>query len=122
MAHFAKLDENNFVVDVQVIGNRDIGEPEKSFPETEPVGQAFIASLGFSGVWKQTSYNKNFRKNYAFIGGKYDSNLDAFINPQPYPSWTLNTGTCQWEPPIEIPKDNKVYLWNENTQSWDLQG
>lgn len=120
MAHFAKLDENNVVIDVVVIKNDVVGEPDKSFPETEPVGQAFIANeLGWPDIYKQTSYNGTFRKNYACIGGTYNSALDAFIYPQPYPSWTLNTTTCKWEAPYEEPKDGAAYVWNELTKSWD---
>lgn len=80
MAHFAKI-ENNMVVQVTVVNNNDCGEPTLVFPETEPVGQAFIASCRISGVWKQTSYNNNFRGRYAGIGYTYDADLDEFIAP-----------------------------------------
>ena len=63
MAHFAQLDENNVVVTVNVINNSDCGGGD--FPESEPIGQAFIASLGIAGEWLQTSYNNNFRGLYA---------------------------------------------------------
>ena len=80
MAHFAKV-ENNIVDQVIVIANSDCGDLE--FPESEPVGQAFIASLGLEGEWLQTSYNANFRGAYAGIGFTYDAELDAFIAPTP---------------------------------------
>ena len=79
MAHFAKI-ENNIVREVIVISNSDCGGGE--FPESEPIGQAFIASLGLVGEWKQTSYNNNFRDKYASIGYTYDSVNDVFVAPE----------------------------------------
>lgn len=118
MAHFAKLNENNIVIEINVVNNDDINN--LSFPESEPVGIVFLnnwANQQF--IWKQTSYNGNFRKNYAQIGMKYDSNRDAFIYlTAPYPSWVLNENTCNYEAPISYPNDGKVYQWNENTTSW----
>jgi hypothetical protein len=76
MAHFAEL-AGNTVVQVIVVNNADCGNLE--FPESEPVGQAFIASIGLSGEWKQTSYNHNFRGTYAGIGYTYDADLDKFV-------------------------------------------
>jgi hypothetical protein len=80
MAHFAKI-ENNKVTQVIVISNNDCGGGE--FPESEPIGQAFIASLGLSGDWLQTSYNANFRNCYASIGWQYDEIDDVFIPANP---------------------------------------
>ena len=119
MANFAQLDENYIVTEVVVVNNETIND--LSFPESEPVGVAFLQSLfGSTGVWKQTSYNANFRKNYAGIGYTYDPVLDAFIAPQPYPSWVLNTTTCQWQAPVPYPDDGKTYIWDEATLSWVL--
>jgi len=117
MAHFAKLDDQNIVIDVNVVNNETLNN--LPFPESENVGVAFLTnwSSGYTN-WKQTSYNANFRKNYAGIGYTYDAVLDAFIAPKPYPSWLLNTTTCQWEPPIPYPTDGKLYYWNEETQQW----
>lgn len=117
MAHFAKLDEHNIVLDVNVVNNSDCDD--LPFPESEPVGIAFLTqwSGGYTN-WKQTSYNANFRKNYAGIGYIYDATLDAFIPPKPYPSWLLNTTTCQWEAPVPYPNDGKQYYWDEATLSW----
>jgi hypothetical protein len=78
MAHFAQV-LNNIVEDVIVIANSDCNDLD--FPESEPVGQAFIASLGLEGEWLQTSYNANFRGAYAGIGFTYDADLDVFIAP-----------------------------------------
>lgn len=80
MAHFAKIDENNVVLEVIVIANDDCDGGD--FPSSEPVGQAFIASLGISGDWKQTSYNGQFRGRYAGPGYKYDQALDEFTEPE----------------------------------------
>ena len=79
MAHFAKVD-NNIVSEVIVIGNSDCND--LPFPESEPIGQAFIASLGLDGQWLQTSYNSNFRGKYAGIGFTYNSTLDTFEEPE----------------------------------------
>lgn len=79
MAHFAEV-ENKIVKRVIVVSNNDCGDLE--FPDSEPIGQAFIASLGISGVWKQTSYNSNFRGTYAGIGLLYDEESDTFVAPE----------------------------------------
>ena len=117
MGHFAKLDDAGLVMEVVVVNNDTLNN--LPFPDSEPVGVAFLTNLfgGYSN-WKQTSYNASFRKNFAGIGYTYDSVLDAFIFPKPYPSWLLNTQTCQWEPPIPYPTDGKAYYWNEETQQW----
>jgi hypothetical protein len=80
MAHFAKI-ENGFVREVIVISNNDCGGGD--FPASEPIGQAFIASLGISGEWKQTSYSASFRAKYAGIGDIYDPVHDVFVTPMP---------------------------------------
>ena len=108
MAHFAQLDEQNIVTQVIVVANQEL---LLDGIESEKKGIAFCQSL-LGGNWKQTSYNSNMRKNYAGIGYIYDSQRDAFIPPQPYPSWTLNEETCQWTSPIEMPTDGKLYQWN----------
>jgi hypothetical protein len=117
MANFAKLDDQNIVIDVNAVANAVIDD--LPFPESEPVGIAFLTewSSGYTN-WKQTSYNGNFRKNLAGIGYTYDSTLDAFIAPKPYQSWLLNTNTCQWQAPVPYPTDGKNYYWNEETQQW----
>lgn len=116
MAHFAKLDEANIVLDVNVVNNEVVDN--LPFPESEPIGIEFLTDLFKYNLWKQTSYNASFRKHYAGIGYRYDADLDAFISPQPYPSWLLNTDTCVWEPPIPMPNDGKEYVWDEATLSW----
>jgi len=81
MAYFAKL-ENNIVTEVIAISNDICGEPTLTFPDTCPAGRAFIANtLELDGVWKQTSFNNNFRGRYAGIGYTYDADLDEFVAP-----------------------------------------
>jgi hypothetical protein len=93
--------------------------------------------LGDPSNWIQTSYNTRggihyapnssdadggtpLRKNYAGKGMIYDEARDAFYYHQPYPSWTLDEATCQWESPVPRPVDGRMYTWNEETQAWDL--
>lgn len=120
MAHFAQLNETNMVLQVIVVSNETLNN--LPFPESESVGIAFCQSLfGTDSHWIQTSYNGNFRKNYAGVGYNYDAARDAFIPPQPYPSWLLNESTCQWEAPIPYPGDKTHFFnWDEETQSWVL--
>lgn len=117
MAHFAKLDENNNVIDVNVVDNSDVND--LSFPESEAVGIEFLTnwSGGYSN-WKQTSYNRNFRANFAAVGGVYDSENDVFINPSPFASWVLNTELWVYEPPFPKPDDGKNYYWDESVVNW----
>ena len=102
MSHFAKI-ENNIVTEVIAA--------EKDFINSGLVGDEFL--------WVQTSYNNNFRKNYAGVGDTYDAARNAFIKPKPYPSYILNESTCVWEAPVTYPDDGDVYTWNETDQTWD---
>jgi len=72
-----------------------------------------------AGTWIETKMDGSIRKNYAGIGHSYDQGRDAFYEPQPYSSWTLNETTCVWEPPVAHPNDGNMYEWNEETQAWD---
>ncbi len=117
MAHFAELGENNVVLRVIVVDNKDTSDTSGN--EVEEIGANFCRNL-LGGTWKQTSYNANFRKNYAGIGFTYDSGRDAFVPPKPYNSWTLNEDTCRWDPPVAYPNDGQLYTWNEETTAWDL--
>jgi hypothetical protein len=116
MAHFAKLDANNIVVDVNCLNNNELLD---NGVESEAKGIEFLTnwSGGYSN-WKQTSYNGNFRKNYAGVGYTYDAVRDAFIAPKPFDSWLLNEESCLWEPPASYPEDGKQYQWDESTVSW----
>ena len=126
MAHFAKLDQNNIVVTINVVHNSEL---LIDGAENEQKGINFLNTFfNTSDNWKQTSYNTQggvhklggtpFRKNYAGIGYTYNEDKDAFIPPQPYSSWTLNNDTCQWEAPVAYPDDDKEYQWNEETTNW----
>ena len=106
MAHFAELDENNVVTRVLVTDN---DAPNEGF-------DWLVENLG--GTWMQTSYNATIRFNYAGIGFSYDSELDAFIAPQPYPSWILDS-LAQWQAPIPYPDDGLMYSWNEALGDWE---
>ena len=101
MSHFAKLN-NNIVTEVIVA--------EQDFINSGAVGDSFL--------WVQTSYNNNFRKQYAGIGYTYNKVNDVFILPQPFASWTLDA-SFDWQPPIAKPDDDKMYAWNEDTQAWN---
>lgn len=124
MAHFAKLDENNVVIFVTVGADTDDGKEDELFQRT-------------GEVYKQTSYNtrngiyytpntgqpdpdqsKAYRKNYAGIGYIYDATRDAFMPPQPFPSWILDEFSCTWGAPVPYPTDGKWYEWDENAQAW----
>jgi len=112
MAHFAKLGVDNIVETVEVLSN-DVATSEQA-------GVDFLNKLyGTEDVWKQTSYNKTIRKNFAGIGFTYDETRDAFISPKPFNSWVLNETTCLWEAPVAYPDDGKRYSWNEENERWD---
>jgi hypothetical protein len=104
MSHFAKLDNDNTVIQVIVA--------EQDFINSGSVGDSFR--------WVQTSYNNNFRKNYAGVGYTYDKSRDAFIPPKPFESWVLNEDTCLWDAPTPMPDDDQRYTWNEETTNWNL--
>ena len=116
MAHFAELDANNAVLRVIVVSNADTSDSDGN--ESESIGVAFCQSLfGANNIWKQTSYNGKIRKNYAGIGYTYREDIDAFVAPQPYPSWTLNAD-AKWQAPVPYPNDGKIYNWDEASLSW----
>jgi hypothetical protein len=120
MAHFAQLDENNIVTRVIVVSNNDcLGADGK---ESEAVGIAFCKKLlGNDTRWKQTSYNNNFRRQYAGIGFIYYEPLDVFVELQPYPSWSFDPATGTWVCPVPKPSVPDIYilLWDEENQEWD---
>jgi len=125
MAHFAQLDENNVVINVIVVDNKDIIDPHTG-QEDEILGIAFCKKL-LSGNWIQTSYNGNLRKRFAAIGHTYNQELDAFIPPKLYDSWVLNVETADWESPVgpspSVSEENVRlgyrYIWNEQNLQWD---
>ena len=128
MASFAKIGLNNKVIEVQSVANEVLHD--SNGVEQEVNGIDFLTKLTGWSIWKQTSYNTfggvhnnggtPLRKNHAGIGFTYDEDKDAFISPKPFASWTLNEATCLWDPPVVKPDDEKIYLWNEETQQWDV--
>jgi hypothetical protein len=119
MATFAKIGLNSKVISVISVNNEVL--KDSSGIEREELGIQFLNELYGWPIWKQTSYNGNFRKNHAGIGYTYDEDRDAFIPKKQYNSWILNEQTCQWESPVVKPEDGQLYIWNETTQNWDLQ-
>jgi|TARA_R110000803_G_scaffold183927_1_gene246247 hypothetical protein len=123
MAHFAKIGLNSKVIEVIKVNNEVLKDADGV--EQESIGIDFLTKLTGYPVWKQTSYNSNFRKNYAGKGYIYDEDREAFYLPKPYPSWILNETTCQWEAPIARPTDqlesDQWYEWNEESNSWIIK-
>jgi len=116
MAHFAEINEDNVVTQVIVVNNNELLDGEQ---ESETKGIDFCETLYGHRNWVQTSYNGNIRYNFAGIGYTWDSENDAFYEPQPFPSWSLDENFI-WQPPIPHPNDGELYIWNEETQTWDL--
>ena len=119
MAHFAKIGLNGKVIEVLSVANEVLHDANGV--EQEAIGIDFLTKLTGYPIWVQTSYNRNFRKNFAGIGYTYDEDRDAFIPRKPYQSWMLNENTCQWEAPVAYPKDGQKYSWNEENKNWTLQ-
>ncbi len=125
MAHFAKI-EDGIVTQVIVVGDGCC--LDANGVESEEAGQAFIASVGLGGEWKQTSYNMRggvhrggkepFRKNYAGRGDSYREDLDAFVPPKRHDSWNLDPESCHWVAPVPMPQDGKLYGWDEENLDW----
>lgn len=133
MAHFAQLNENNEVIQVIVIDNKDISDSNNV--ESELIGIGICKKeFGSDTVWKQTSHNSNIRNKYAGIGDLYIEEHDAFVSSKPFPSWVLNLETYTWQSPLgPIPEptekersNNMFYDWNEelyqsdNSKGWEL--
>jgi len=104
MSHFAEINNDGVVQRVIVA--------EQDFINSGAVGDSFL--------WVQTSYNNNFRKQFAGIGFTYDKAKDKFIAPKPYPSWALDSND-DWQAPSAVPDDGKLYDWDEDSKSWKEQ-
>lgn len=116
MAYFAQIDSDGTVLQVISISNDDAPDPAPA--NSEPLGQAFIADvLGLPGEWRQTSFHGSIRRRFAGIGWRYDADRDAFIDPQPYLSWTLDANH-DWQAPVPMPNDGGSWAWDENSVSW----
>ena len=102
MSYYAKI-ENNIVTKV-IVAEADFFD---TFVDDTP------------GQWLETKMEGSIRKNYAGIGFSYDATRNAFIPPKKYESWTLDETTCLWKAPVDMPSDNKNYVWNETTKAWD---
>ena len=121
MAHYAYLNDDNIVTSVIV------GPDEGIEPDGVTSWEDYFSAKG-KGRAVRTSYNTHagqhslggtpFRGNYAGIGYRYDDTLDAFIPPQPFPSWTLDEATFQWAAPVPYPDDGEPYVWDENALNW----
>jgi hypothetical protein len=122
MAHFAELDGNNTVKRVVVVGNDiETAAGPLGANDMHVDGETWCVNFFKGGIWKQTSYNNNFRKQYAGKGFTYDSAKDKFITPKPYPSWALD-GNDDWKAPVPFPasgtKEGKIPVWDEAGQKW----
>jgi hypothetical protein len=117
MAHFAEIGLDNMVLRAIVVSNNVLLDENHS--EDDQKGIDFCRKM-FGGTWLQTSYNSTFRKNFAMVGGNFDSERNAFVETKPFPSWILNEENCIWEAPVTYPSDDGDYTWNEVTQSWVL--
>ena len=124
MAHFAELNSSNEVLRVIVISNDDV---DANGGDQHADAETFVASIvphSTGGTaWKQTSYNNNFRKQYAGIGHTYDASKNKFILPQPYSSWSLDSND-DWQAPVTYPNVNEIssnpvsITWDEDNQKW----
>ena len=118
MAHFAQLDDNNVVIQIIVVSNDDCSDANGT--ESESIGVAFCQKLlGANTNWKQTSYNSNMRVRYAGVGYSYNAELDAFVPPQPYASWTLNNTTADWDSPLTEPTLTEEQITAGSYYAWD---
>ena len=139
MAHFAKLSEDNIVIQIEVVADNDT---MKDGVEDEATGVAFLTNIHGWSLWKKCSYNtkagkhyqedgtessdqsKAFRKNYPHIGWTYNASIDGFVEPQPYSSWSLNSTTGVWDSPVTYPNvlkvgdEDLIISWNESSQKW----
>ena len=121
MAHSAWLDQNNVVVNVTVGVDENIIQTDLDGTQVGGSSEAwetfYSQATGYN--IKRTSYNSNYRKNYAGIGMIYDATRDAFMVPKPFNSWVLDEDTCNWQPPTPMPvEEGKIFTWNEETLSW----
>jgi len=119
MAHFCKINSQNIVELVVVVDNSVLLDENNT--EQEFLGIEYLKSIyGQNTNWVQTSYHGNFRKLFAGTGFIYKPQEDIFVFPQPYPSWTFNQVTQDWDPPIPFPNDGEGYYWDEESQTWIL--
>jgi hypothetical protein len=121
MAHYAFINENNIVTEV-IVGKDETDTTmdwEQHYAEFRPGQRCLRTSYNTQGG-QNIRGGPPFRKNYAGIGYSYDSGRDAFVPPQPYPSWVLEEDTCLWSAPTPMPQDGNLYIWDEATQTWTV--
>ena len=142
MAHYAELNAEGEVIDVLFVSNDVI--TDENGEEVEQLGIDHLHTHhGADRIWVQTSYNANFRGNYAYIGGTYrtdvrtlgEESTDIFINPKPFVSWVIHEMEARWTSPVgdapELTEEQEeaemFYLWDEegwqqSTRSGDATG
>jgi hypothetical protein len=126
MAHYAIINENNFVTFVHVgkdesdivLDNNGNKINWETYYNAKRTSYNTSGGVHYTNGEPSQDQSKAFRKNYAGVGYYYDSIRDAFIPPKPFPSWILNEDTCLWESPIPYPNDGNIYQWNEETGNW----
>lgn len=117
MKYFAQLDNNNIVLRINAVDEKDATDESNNINEEK--GIDFLKSLfGQETKWAMCDDTGVFRKNFPAIGASFDEANDAFIQPKPYESWSLNTDTFQWQAPVPCPGEEHMHVWNEDTQSW----
>ena len=124
MAHFAELNNSNIVLQVIVISNEDVNDHGGDLSvEAENFVATLVPHQNGGNQWKQTSYNHNFRKQYASIGATYDATKDKFITPRPYASWSLDDND-DWQAPVPFPTVTEInsldvfIKWDEPNLRW----
>ena len=115
MYFFAKVELDSTISEVIAIAESDCDNLE--FPDSEIAGKNFIASLGKTGTWLQTSQDNEYRRNYASATSKYITSEDIFTHAQPFPSWSLNSN-YEWQAPSPKPEEDGFWDWNETEQRW----
>lgn len=115
MAYFAELNSANIVIRVLAVDDKDTANSEGV--EQESIGQSFMTNL-LGGTWKQTSFNRKIRGNFATKEGSYLPDEDLFMPPKPYNSWVVSTADATWIAPLAMPTDGNLYDWDEDNQSW----
>jgi hypothetical protein len=118
MAHYAFLDENNMVTYVMPGKDEDEGDYDWEEFYGNELGQRCKRTSYNTQRGEHTAGGTPFRKNYAGYGYTYDEERDAFVPPQPFPSWVLDEATCWWAAPVTQPTDGKTYAWDENLINW----
>jgi hypothetical protein len=122
MAYYAFLNSNNIVTEVITGVDEEVVQTDLDGTQVGGSSEAWEIFYGNfrNQICKRTSYNGNYRKNYAGIGYIYDQERDAFIPPKPFNKWVLNEETCRWESPVPYPLDENEYVWNDNKSEWEL--